>query len=68
MRRVDVYQDGEPVGLVGTIGRHHDIVWGCSLCGADDDLARGWGEALDGLLDHLDSEHNTAAGGDRPGG
>jgi hypothetical protein len=71
-RVVNVYQDGEPVGRVETIGRRPDIMWGCLLCGADDDLARGWGEAVDGLLAHLDTEHEPAethaTGGDRPGG
>jgi hypothetical protein len=66
-RHVDVYQDGEPVGTVEMIGRRPDIMWGCLLCGEDDDLARGWGEAVDGLLAHLDSEHENISAG-HPGG
>jgi hypothetical protein len=34
------------------------ITWICQECDDSDDLARGWGEAVDAFLAHYETEHS----------
>lgn len=56
MFTITVTDDLESVGVIDA-GKPGRILWHCSNCPEADDLSRGYGEALDALIDHYRSDH-----------